>query len=160
MYSSKSENIFNIAEKGGETIRIDGLNVGRHLKQFEELSALQEESPTAWQLIGKLIEIKGWNRSVFCERTGLDNDAYYKAKRSDKSVPSLQTIIAICVSMDLDKATIEELLTAAGIYLSKAIPAHRAYMYVINNLAAEPIAARQKFLYDLGLGRLSSKQPY
>ena len=139
-------------------IRTDGPIVDRHIKRFEELSALQEESPTAWQLIGKLISIKGWNRGVFCARTGLDNDAYYKAKRNDKSVPSLQTLMAICISMDLDKATVEELFLAAGIQLSKAIPAHRACMYVIHHLAAEPVAVRKKFLQSLGVGK--APQPY
>ena len=139
-------------------MRTDGLNLDKHLKRFDELSALQEESPTAWQLIWKLISIKGWNSSVFCERTGLDNSIYYKAKRNDsKTVPSLQTLMAIYVSMDLDEASMEELLLAAGIRLSKAIPAHRAYMYVIHNLAAEPVALRAAFLSSLGLGKSPSR---
>jgi len=130
---------------------IDGLIIDKHVMQFEELSALQEEAPTAWQLVWKLIIHKGWNRSVFCERTGLDDAIFYKAKRNDKSVPGIQTLMAICVNMDLDKSVVEELLSAAGIRLNKAIPSHRAYMYAINALAGEPVAIRNEFLNRLGL---------
>jgi len=134
-------------------IRTDGPKVDKHIKRFEELSALHEESPTAWQLIWRLISFKGWNCSVFCERTGLDKDAFYKAKRNDKSVPTIQTLMVICVYMELGKKTAEELLAAAGIVLSKAIPSHRAYLYAIDALADESIFIRSEFLNRLGLGR-------
>jgi len=130
----------------------DGIKADKHIKQFKTFSALQEEAPTAWQLIWKLITVKGWNRSVFCERTGFDYDVYYRAKRNDKSVSSIQTLMAICVNMSLDKTTAEELLAAAGIRLSKAIPAHRAYLYTLSALAEEPVAVRNEFLDCLGLG--------
>ena len=136
-----------------ESIRTDGPKVDKHIKRFEELSALQEEFPTAWQLIWRLIAYRGWNCSVFRERTGLDKDVYYRAKRNDKSVPTIQTLMAICVYMDLSKKAAEELLAAAGIVLSKAIPAHRAYLYAIDALACESIVIRSEFLNRLGLGR-------
>lgn len=140
---------------------IAATNMDKLISQFEELSALQEESPTAWQLIWKLIIIKGWNRSVFCEQTGLDNEAFYKAKRNDKSVPNIQTLMIICISLDLDVASTEELLMVAGIKLSKAVPMHRVYMYVIYNLVSEPLDTRKEFLTHYGLGRwsLSVKTP-
>jgi len=134
-------------------MRTDSTKADKHIRQYKGLVALQEEFPTAWQLIWKLIIIKGWNRNVFCERTGFDYDVYYRAKRNDKSVPGIQTLMAICVNMDLDKATAEELLAAAGIRLSKAIPAHRAYLYVLSTLAEESIAVRNEFLDRLGLGK-------
>ena len=135
-------------------VRADALKIDKHIKCFEELSALHEEFPTAWQLIWKLINnYKRWNCSVFCERTSLDKDIYYRAKRNDHSIPTLHTIMTICVNMDLDKASTEELLLAAGIHLNRAIPAHRAYLYVINNLAAEPLAIRKKFLNYQGLSK-------
>jgi len=129
------------------------MKVDKHIKRFEELSAIQEESPTAWQLIWKLICYKGWNCSVFRERTGLDDDVYYRAKRNDKSVPNVQTLMIICVHMELSAKAAEELLAAAGIILSKAIPSHRAYMYVIYALDEKPIIIRNEFLNRLGLGR-------
>lgn len=137
-----------------QVIRTDGSILDKLIKQFEELSALQEEAPTAWQLIWKLISIKGWNRSVFCERTGLEETIYYKAKRNDsKTMPAIHTIVTICVSMDLSRQAIDELLAAAGIQLSKAIPSHRAYLFVINILEGESIAVRNEFLDRVGLGK-------
>ena len=145
--------------KGGEPMRTDNPRVDKHIKRFKELVALQEEVPTAWQLIWKLINhYKRWNCRVFCERTGLDQDVYYRAKRNDKSVPNIQTLMIICVHMELDKNTADELLAAAGIRLSKAIPSHRAYMYVIYVLADETIAVRCEFLNRLGFGRPRSRK--
>ena len=54
-------------------VRADALKIDKHIKCFEELSALHEEFPTAWQLIWKLICYKGWNCSVFRERMSSKN---------------------------------------------------------------------------------------
>jgi len=134
-------------------MRTDGSKVDKHIRRFEELSVLQEEAPTAWQLIWKLICYRGWNCSVFCERTGLDKGVFYKAKRNDKSVPTAHTLMVIYVHLELCEKTMEELLAAAGIVLSKAIPSHRAYMYIIDALAGESIFIRNEFLNRLGLGK-------
>ena len=123
------------------------------------MSILHAEFPTVWQLIWKLInDYKGWDCSVFCRRTGLGDDIYYKARNNDKSLPTIQTIIIICVYMELDKSTAEELFTAAGIHLNKAIPTHRACMFVIYDLAEESIMIRIEFLNRLGFGKPNSRR--
>jgi len=133
------------------------LNIDKHVARFEELSALQEEAPTAWQLIGKVIARKGWNRAVFCKRSLLDEAIYYKAKRGDDTPPSLHTLMAVCVGMDLDMPATEELLAAAGYKFSKAIPLHRAYMYIIGHLAGQPVHVRNEFLKRLRINELGSQ---
>jgi len=128
-----------------------------YLKKYEALAAMQAQDPNAWQLVGALIEQRGWSLTTFRSRSLLDEGHYYKAKRGDASLPTLPILMAICVAMALDMETTELLLGAAGIKLSTAIPLHRAYIYIINYLSGEPIAVCNEFLSRLHFNELGSR---
>ena len=132
-------------------------NIDIYLKKFEVFAAMQAKDPNAWQLVGALIEQMGWGITKFCNRSLLDKGYYYKAKRGDVTPPTLPVLMAICVAMALDMEAAELLLSAAGIKLSTAIPLHRAYMYIINHLAGQPIYVCNEFLKRLGFNELGSQ---
>jgi hypothetical protein len=138
----------------------NGSNIDIHLKKFEVVAAMQARGPNAWQLVGALIDQKKWNIEVFMERSRLDGNSFYKAQRGDPAPPTLATLMAICIAMSLDMSAAEMLLGAAGIKLSTSIPLHRAYLYIINHLAGEPIAVCNEFLRRLHFKELGSANYY
>ena len=134
-----------------------GLIMDMHLKKFEVLAAMQARDPNAWQLVGALIEQMGWSLTTFCNRSLLDKGYYYKAKRGDTTPPTLSVLMAICVAMALDMEAAGILLSAAGIKLSTTIPLHRAYIYILNHLAGQPIYVCNDFLKRLRFNELGSQ---
>jgi len=137
-------------------IRTDGPKIDKHINNFEVLAVMQAKEPNAWQLVGALINQRKWNLEVFMERSGLDKNSFYKAKRGDPTPPTLQTLMAICIAMNLDMSAVEMLFGAAGIKLSAAIPLHRAYIYIINHLSGQPIAVCNEFLNRLQIKALGA----
>ena len=134
----------------------NGSNIDMHLKKFEAVAAMQTRDPNAWQLVNALIEQRKWNIEVFMERSCLDENSFYKAQRGDPAPPSLQTLMAICIAMNLDMSAAEVLFGAAGIRLSTAISLHRAYIYIINHLTGQPISVCNEFLRRLHFKELGS----
>jgi len=149
-----------VKKGGGERVNPNGPNIDVHLKKFEVVTAMQAKAPNAWQLVGALIDLRKWNIEVFMERCCLDENSFYKAQRGDPAPPTLPTLMAICIAMNLDMPEAETLLGAAGIKLSAAIPLHRAYLFIIERLSGQPIPVCNEFLRRLHFKELGSANYY
>jgi len=129
-----------------------------HVERYTRSSALLKQStPTCCQRIIALVDAKGWTKTKFCNKTLLDEAVYDRIMREYNSVPSLRTLIAICAAMDLCISAALSLLASAGYILSEAIEEHRAYMYILRDMAGATIGERNEFLVRVGVEPLGSR---
>ena len=122
--------------------------------QYADHAAVTE---TFWQAAYSIMQKKKWNTSIFCEKTGLNEMTYSRAKNNADSLPDFMTVISICAGLDLDIGVTSNLLGLAGHTFSSSRD-HQAYSFVINNYRGRSLADKNEFLDSINVTRLGSKQ--
>ena len=74
---------------------------------------------SCWQAIYAIIQYLGISKAHFCELTHLGEEVYRKAKNDVPTNPSLRTIVAIALGLNLNLEITENLLKLAGHAFSK-----------------------------------------
>jgi DNA-binding phage protein len=131
------------------------------LSHFEELHRFYDElmedswfSETAElsfaQMVAAIIRHRGYNRQVFAEKTQLSTKTYDRIMRDDMPSPSLQTVMAICIGLQLGLEHSERLLKLAGHRLT-ASPLHRAYRKLLATHIGHTLKSCNDVLVALGL---------
>ena len=122
--------------------------------QLEESKLLAK---SFWQVAYELMEKKKWNASIFCDKTGLNQMVYSRAKNNEDSLPDVRTVISICAGLDLDIIVTNQLLALAGHTLTNSHE-HRAYSFAITGYHGRSLQDRNEFLRSVNVDELGSKQ--
>ena len=128
----------------------------RFERQYTQSQGFQK---TFGQQAIEIIENMGLNYGkAFADATLLNPNVLSRMKNDPSGRYELATVISICAGLDLDIATTERLLCAAGLALSPASRTHQAYRYVIANMPGIDIDSRNAFLESLGIAPLGSRE--
>lgn len=112
---------------------------------------------TFWQAAFNIMRKRKWNTRIYCEKTGLNEMTYSRAKNNADSLPDFLTVISICAGLDLDIGVTTNLLGLAGHTFSGSRD-HQAYSFVITNYRGRSLAEKNEFLDSINVTRLGSKQ--
>jgi hypothetical protein len=127
-------------------------------KEFEaQYAEHQQLTPTFWQRAYEIMQAKKWNTTIFCNRTGLNEVVFSRAKNNHNSLPDVRTVISICSGLDLDIGLTNELLSLAGHSLSNSRE-HQAYAFVITGYKGRSLDEKNEFLRSIDVHELGSKQ--
>lgn len=102
------------------------------------------------------IKRKGYNKSVFTEKTLLSGKTFDRIKKNELNNPTLETVMAICIGLELSPSYSEELLRLAGFTLSNS-PQQLAYKKLLHSYRGHSIYECNEVLEALGLSPLCAK---
>ncbi|MDR2671889.1 MAG: hypothetical protein LBC35_01035 [Coriobacteriales bacterium] len=108
------------------------------------------------QLAAAHIKRKGYNRKVFVEKTQLSIKTYERIMNNEIPAPALETVIAICIGLQLSFEHSLRLLEAAGYRLTSS-PLHMAYRKLLSTHIGHSIKACNEILVALGLPPLNMR---
>jgi len=138
-------------------------NRNEDLKKFynevaDELSVAFDMGQTFSQFAWKLIRHKKVNKQIFADRTLL-SDAYFDRIKNNrlKTNPDIETVMAICIGLDLDGKIGEELLEKAGHKLNYS-QLHVIYRKFLYSLKGYSIYQCNEILEAYGFKSLSKKE--
>lgn len=131
----------------------------KHFEQNEKIHKLSTIDKNCWTYIYEIITIKGTSKPHFCDLTGLGEENYRKAEKGLNNKPTVRTIVAIGVGLDLDIDTVDNMLKLAGRSFMDN-PEDRALKFCITGLSGHPIEDCNDFLESLGYEPLGTKERY
>ncbi|MDR1669124.1 MAG: helix-turn-helix domain-containing protein [Oscillospiraceae bacterium] len=101
-------------------------------KRFdEEFAMMAEFNKTFSQRVADIMKLKGWDARKFSERTKLEQNHYYRIKRGETENPDLETVLSICIGLQLPPKIRDELINLAGLSW-KNTRRHFAYQHILN----------------------------
>lgn len=115
----------------------------QHIARFREYETTCATVTTGWRQMAELMKQRGWEPKEFHTKTLLNRIAYERIIYGHNSAPSMHTILAVCVGLELGIPATQSVLASAGHTLSEAIPSHRAYLYILRYLRGAPIRRMQ-----------------
>ena len=131
----------------------------KHFEQNEMIHKLSTVDKNCWTYIYEIITIKGTSKPHFCDLTGLGEENYRKAEKGLSNKPTVRTIVAIGVGLDLDIDTVDNMLKLAGRSFMDN-PEDRALKFCITGLSGHSIEDCNEFLESLGYEHLGTKERY
>lgn len=131
----------------------------KHFEQNEKIHKLSTVDKNCWTYIYDIITIKGTSKPHFCDLTGLGEENYRKAEKGLSNKPTVRTIVAIGVGLDLDIDTVDNMLKLAGRSFMDN-PEDRALKFYITGLSGHSIEDCNEFLESLGYEPLGTKERY
>ena len=127
------------------SVLISGIIINRseELKKFheefvEEGQHLSRTTQTFSQVVYGHIKRKGYNKVVFIEKTLLSGKTYDRIKNNELNNPTLETVVAICIGLELSPTYSEEILRLAGYTLNNT-PQQLAYKKLIHSYRGHSI---------------------
>lgn len=141
---------------------MDLFNKSEELKRFHQelLEESQIKSQTTQnfaQLAAYHIKRKGFNKIVFMDRTLLSDKTYDRIMKNQLPTPALETVMSVCIGLELGIVYGEELLEAAGFTL-RNMPRDIAYRKLLTTFAGHSIYECNEILEALNLPVLNAKQ--
>ena len=131
----------------------------KHFEQNEKIHKLSTVDKNCWTYIYEIITIKGTSKPHFCDLTGLGEENYRKAEKGLSNKPTVRTIVAIGVGLDLDIDTVDNMLKLARRSFMDN-PEDRALKFCITGLSGHSIEDCNEFLESLGYEPLGTKERY
>jgi len=136
------------------------LNRSKELKKFHEEyiaegSFLSRPTLNYAQTVWAHIERLGLSRKDFCEKTLLSEKTYDRIRDNDIGKPSLDTVMRICIGLELGGILGEQLLELAGYKLNAAEIAYKKLLY---SYKGHDIYECDEVLCALGLPTILPKQ--
>lgn len=136
-------------------------NRSEELKKFheefvEEGQHLSRTTQTFSQAVYGHIKRKGYNKVVFIEKTLLSGKTYDRIKNNELNNPTLETVVAICIGLELSPTYSEEILRLAGYTLNNT-PQQLAYKKLIHSYRGHSIYECNEVLEALRLSPLCAK---
>ncbi len=136
-------------------------NRSEELKKFheefvEEGQHLSRTTQTFSQAVYGHIKRKGYNKVVFTDKTLLSEKTYDRIKNNELNNPTLETVVAICIGLELGPTYSEEILRLAGYTLNNT-PQQLAYKKLIHSYRGHSIYECNEVLEALGLSPLCAK---
>jgi len=128
----------------------------RNRQAFEQsFSDYRVSAQTFWDKADALMKQRHWYPDTFKEKTLLNDMEYSRYKNERDKAPSLPKVMAICIGLDIDLQTSEDLLASAGHKLSP-IREHQAYRFALMHYRGR-IDECNDFLTDRGFNPLGSQ---
>ena len=110
------------------------------------------------QLANIHIERLGYNKVVFCNKTLLSKKEYYLIKNnSPKATPRIETVMCICIGLELGPDLGSDLLKAAGYILTNS-KQHIAYRLLLSTCSGKSIYECNEILEKCGLKPLKKNE--
>jgi len=124
----------------------------------DELCAAFDTEQTFCQYAWKIISQKGVNKKVFEDKTLLSGKYYDLIKsNSIKGNPSIETVMSICIGLDLGSRISEQLLEKAGHKLNDS-PLHVVYRKFLSNFRGRSLYECNEILGGFSLPLISKKE--
>lgn len=106
----------------------------RHTKSFSAImkEIIEKEKATYFNAKGEKIHDQISDRNTFAEATGLGPSTYDRIKSgSDNYVPSLKTLMTLCMVYQLNMTMVRELRRSYGYDFNAKDRTHQAYIYLL-----------------------------
>ncbi len=103
------------------------------------------------------IERKGVSRADFAEKTLLSGKIYDRIRSGELTNPKLQTVIQICIGLELGGVLGEHLLSLAGYTLNNT-PQQLAYKNILHAYRGHSIYECDEILKALGITSIIPKE--
>ena len=116
------------------------------LKKYQDAIALGDE--TVAQTLMRYMNQKKWNSSKFQEKTGLSAKQYNNIKNKPNRNFELNTLVSICVGLDLPQGKSFEVLRRAGYELKPEVLEHVLYSHILSTAGMRNICACNAFLEE------------
>jgi len=123
---------------------------------LEEWAFNEQRGTTFCDEVTAHIRRKGCNRAAFSRLTGLSEQTYDRIVRHKVEHPCLDTVMMICVGLDLGFAYGEVLFNKAG-YRLGGTKAQHAYRKILLSFEGISIHECNEILEEIGLPKLNSK---
>jgi len=107
---------------------------------FEKKRAFAaKNTKTFSQRVMEYVEEEGWDAHTFSQYTNLEPNHYYRIKRGEENSPSVETVLNICIGLQLSSGERDELLTLAGHRLQTS-DKHLAYDFIFDAFPISTVA--------------------
>lgn len=128
--------------------------------EFEELQKIK--SADALECFMICFNLRKWNTLQFCDKTGLSQTIFSKIKNrayKEGKFPSLQSIVAICVGLQIPLDYSVELINHCG-YALTSTKRDRCYKYILTHYDSFDIDKANEFLMKENFEPISDKDIY
>ena len=125
--------------------------------EFEELQKIKSVDVFEGFMI--CFKLRKWNATRFCENTGLSQTIFSKINKKtykNGQFPSLQSVIAICVALQISLDFSIFLLNHCGYSLTGS-KRDRCYKYILTRYEQFDIDKANRFLIENGFEPISDK---
>jgi hypothetical protein len=127
-----------------------------HNELVEQSRRLAQAEINFAQLAAWHIKEKGYNKTVFREKTHLSFKTYERIVSNRLPNPDLATVMAICIGLQLSIKDSEDLLEKAGYRLSSS-PQHLAYHKLLSTFIGHSLTDCNEVLEALDLSPITPK---
>ena len=139
----------------------NGASIKIHEAEFreafvDEYNTIAVMSKTFTQRVMELMAGKGWDLHKFMRYTRLDQNHYYKIMQGKLYNPTMETILNICIGLQLPSTIRDELIALSG-HSWQNTQLHYAYRYVLERGRVEDVTEFNRLFAILGIdpdGRL------
>lgn len=122
----------------------------------DKFSEYQKNFQTFGEKATAIMKRKHWNSTIFKERTLLDDMAYSRIINSNDSLPSLRTVMAVCIGLGLDIQLATSLLASAGYSLGTSRE-HQLYHFLLTAFEGKSIDECNVFLESMDVKPLGTQ---
>lgn len=127
-----------------------------HKEYIEEGQFLSTPAGNFAQVAYAHIQRKGYNKAVFCDKTLLSGKTFDRIKDNRLPNPTLETVMQICIGLELGGIYGEQLLEIAGYKLNNS-PQQLAYKKLLHSYYGHSIYECDEVLRALGLASIVPK---
>ena len=127
----------------------------RFKRQYKHIE--KNHKPFGEQVIELLEKDNLDTGKAFSDITLLNTNILSRLKNDPYGKFEFQTVVAICVGLNLDLQKSEQLLASAGLAFKPLDKIHQAYKYILANMPDTDIDTRNEFLSSLSVEPLGSK---
>ena len=133
------------------------------LKECAEAEELQKIRCTdAFDAFTICFKLRKWNAVRFCEITGLSQTIFSKIKNKsykEGTFPSLQSVVAICVGLQIPLSYSIEILNHCGYSITNS-KRDRCYKFILTHYEQFDIDEANEFLIKNGFDAISDRDIY
>lgn len=161
MFRKATPNYNRVPTFNPDNHNMEIFNRSEELKRFreeliEETQYLSRTSQTFSQAAYGHIQRKGYNKIIFADKTLLSEKTFDRIKNNQLNNPTLETVMAICIGLELSPPYSEELLKAAGFTLNNS-PQQLAYKKLLHSYRGHSLYECNEVLGALGLSPICGK---
>lgn len=167
-------NIFHSAvfSRGGtvyeELAEYDGdknISIIENAEELERVKTIFANEFNEYRVVGKtfpeiafpIMRHKKWNAEIFKRETYLDDATFSRIKNGEEKGWSFQTIMSICVGLNVNFTTAQMMLESAG-HTFGSSREQRAYAFILEHMRGRGIEECNAFLLSEGAKTLGSQK--
>lgn len=154
--------LLTLETKSSESFNEQSEIVALFIKERSDFKTFQYQPDfNAKQNLQKFIKIRKWNASRFKEKTGLTGTIFTKIQKNryDDWRPSLPTIVAICIGLQIPYCCSEALLQGFGLCLTSA-KEDVHFRFLLTHYEKFGIDSANEFLKSQGQDAVANKELY